>query len=339
MVDQPDVLIVGAGVTGLIAAAELNALGKRTLVLEKGRYVGGRLDTRRVGEGMADTGAQFFSVRSDEFRAKVHEWEAQGLVFEWSRGWSDGSLSTVHKGHPRYAVRGGMNQLAQHLAKDVDVRLLEIVSSAQRTADGWRLHLANGETMTAPALLLTPPVPQSLAIVREGGVTLPYEARSALDRIEYDPSVCGLFVLSGPIDLPSPGAIQRPYANLFWLADNHRKGISPGATVLTAQASPTYSRALYDVDDETIIKSMRLDLMPYLGDSPVVEAAEIKRWRYAAPVTTHPHPVLMADIPLEGAAAAPLAFAGDAFGGARIEGAYWSGKAAAQALAEALTQA
>ncbi|HYO88917.1 MAG TPA: FAD-dependent oxidoreductase [Candidatus Limnocylindrales bacterium] len=336
MGDQVDVMIVGAGVSGLMAASELAALGKRAVVLDKGRSVGGRLATRRVGDGAADTGAQFFSVRTDEFRAQVHAWLEAGLVFEWSRGWSDGSLATVHSGHPRYAVYGGMSQLAKHLAQNVDVRLLNIVSSAQRVSGGWRLNLTNGEAMEAPALLLTPPVPQSLILLREGSVTLPYEAKTALERIDYNPSVCGLFVLSGPIDLPSPGAIQRPNANLFWLADNQRKGISPGATVLTAQASPTYSRALYDVDDEAIIKSMKLDLMPYLGDSPTIVSAEIKRWRYAMPVTNYPAPVLMTDVVLEGTAPAPLAFAGDAFGGARIEGAYVSGKAAAHALAEAL---
>lgn len=336
MVDQTDVLIVGAGVSGLTAAAELAALGKRAVVLDKDRNVGGRLATRHIGAGVADTGAQFFSVRSDEFRAQVQQWLNAGLAFEWSRGWSDGSLATVHQGHPRYAVYGGMVQLARYMARKADVRLLQIVSSAQRIHDGWRLTLANGGQLEARALLLTAPVPESLAILQAGGVVLPYEARAALEPIDYSPSVVGLFVLSGLIDLPSPGAIQRPNANLFWLADNHRKGISPEETILTAQASPTYSRALYDVDDESIIKSMKLDLLPFLGESPTIVTAEIRRWRYAMPVTSHPDPLLMVDLPLEGANAAPLAFAGDAFGGARIEGAYLSAVAAAKALAAAL---
>lgn len=338
MADQPDVLIVGAGVSGLAAAAELAALGKRALVLDKDRNAGGRLTTRQIGAGLADTGAQFFSVRTDEFRAQVQQWLDAGLAFEWSRGWSDGSLAIVNQGHPRYAVYGGMAQLARHMAQNVDVRLLQIVSSAQRSDQGWRLTLANGDQLEAPALLLTVPVPEALALLQAGGVTLPHKTHTALESIDYNPSVVGLFVLSGPIELPAPGAIQRPNANLFWLADNHRKGISPKATILTAQASSTYSRALYDVDDEAIIKSMKLDLLPFLGDSPVVAAAEIKRWRYAMPATFYPEPVLMVDLPLEGAGAAPLAFAGDAFGDARVEGAYLSGKAAARALAKALSE-
>jgi predicted NAD/FAD-dependent oxidoreductase len=335
VVEQPDILIIGAGITGLTAAAELAALGKNVLVLDKGRSVGGRLATRRVGEGIADTGAQFFTTRAPEFEAKVAEWVAEGLVFEWSRGWSDGSLATVREGHPRYAVRGGMNQLAKRLAQGVPVRLLQVITTIRRVPGGWQVELANGESQTARALLLTPPVPQSLELLDEGGVALPFDAREGLNKVDYDPCVVGLFTLSRPIDLPSPGAVQRPHANLFWVADNQRKGISPHAIVLTAQASPNYSRALWSADDDTIIKSMKLDLMPFLGERTSVLGAEVKRWRYAAPNRLYPEPALLARVPLTEHDVAPLAFAGDGFGAARVEGAYLSGLAAARALAEA----
>jgi monoamine oxidase len=40
-----DILIVGAGMTGLLAATDLNASGFHPLVVDKGRGVGGRLAT------------------------------------------------------------------------------------------------------------------------------------------------------------------------------------------------------------------------------------------------------------------------------------------------------
>ena len=327
---------MGAGICGLTAAAELKALGKRAVVLDKGRSVGGRLATRRVGDGLADTGAQFFTVRGPEFGAQVAEWVAEGLVFEWSRGWSDGSLTTVREGHPRYAVKGGMNQVPRRLAQGLSIRLLQVITAVRAIEGGWQVELANGERTSARAILLTPPVPQSLDLLKEGGVQLPAITLEELNRIEYDPCICGLFTLSRSIDLPSPGAVQRPHANLQWVADNHRKGISPNAIVLTAQASPTYSRALWSADDDTILKSMKLDLMPFVGEQATILSAEVKRWRYASPKSIYPEPLLTLPIPLGEGQPATMAFAGDAFGAARVEGAYLSGKAAAHALAEAL---
>lgn len=337
MTDQPDVLIIGAGITGLTAARELAALGQRALVLEKGRTVGGRLETRHLGSDAADTGAQFFTTRKPEFEAAVAAWVQDGLVFEWSRGWSDGTLTTVREGHPRYAVKGGMGQLAKALATGLNVQLLQVITALRRIPGGWQAELVNGARYEAPAVVLTPPVPQSLELIDAGGVELPFDQREVLERLlDYDPCICGVFTLSRPVDLPAPGAVQRPHANLHWLADNQRKGLSPSSVVLTAQAGSAYSRALWSASDDAIIRSMKLDLLPFLEEQTTVVAAEIRRWRYAAPIRQYPEPALLASIPLDGEGDAPLVFAGDAFGAARVEGAYLSGKAAAHQLAVAL---
>ena len=168
-----DVLIVGAGLSGLLAAHELQARGLTARLLDKGRSVGGRLATRRVGPGRADHGAQFFTVRAPEFRTWVEHWQAEGLVFVWSTGWSNGSLvDAPSDGHPRYAVRGGMNALAKHLAQGLDVRVDTQVTSVTPTANGWQATDQAGQLFSGRALLLTPPVPQSLALLDAAGVAL-----------------------------------------------------------------------------------------------------------------------------------------------------------------------
>ena len=72
-----DVLILGAGLSGLKAARDLHAADRSVLVLDKGRGVSGRASTRRWDDVPVDHGAQFFTARSEAFRAQVADWIAR----------------------------------------------------------------------------------------------------------------------------------------------------------------------------------------------------------------------------------------------------------------------
>lgn len=322
-----DVLIVGAGMSGLMAGRALEAKGLRVTLVDKGRSVGGRLATRRIGPGRADHGAQFFTVRTPEFQTWVDQWLEEGLVYRWSAGWSDGSLSSVKPdGHPRYAVRGGMNALAKRLAQGLDTRVDVRMVAVAPTAKGWQARDARGDVYTARALLLTPPVPQALALLDAGEVQLSSPDRTALERIAYAPCVAGLFWVEGAVDLPEPGAVQRPGAPIRWIADNQRKGISPEATLVTVHAGAEYSRQLWDVPDGEALAALQEGLGAFLDPKARIREAQLKRWRYALPTALHPERYLSAtSLPT-------LAFAGDGFGWPRVEGAALSGLAAAEGI-------
>lgn len=325
-----NVLIVGAGLSGLVAANTLQSAGKTVTVLDKGRSTGGRLATRRIQAGLADHGAQFFTVRTDIFQAKVDEWLAEDLVYVWGHGWSDGSLKrTASDGHPRYATRGGMNQMAQALTKPLqDVRVNIKVSSVKRTADGFAVQDESGTTYTAQAVLMTAPVPQTLALL---DLTLDEEDQEALERIEYGPCLCGLFVVDGDVDLPQPGAIQDFEKTVYWIADNQAKQISPGERIITLHAEARWSRQHYDAPEAENLQFFEEALTPHLKPGATITEKQLKKWRYSVPLTTYPRDFLAAQ-------GMPLFFAGDAFGGrGRVEGAYLSGHTVAQAILEALS--
>ena len=61
------IIVLGAGVAGLTAALELTEAGHRVVVVDKGRGIGGRLATRRIGAAILDHGAQFFTTRGRPF--------------------------------------------------------------------------------------------------------------------------------------------------------------------------------------------------------------------------------------------------------------------------------
>lgn len=324
-----DVLVVGAGLTGLMAAHVLQEQGLGVTLVEKGRSVGGRLATRRIGPGRADHGAQFFTVRSPEFRSWVDRWIADGLVYRWSTGWSDGSLApAAADGHPRYAVRGGMNALAKHLAQGLDVRLDVQLVGAHLDGNKWRSEDDRGQVYSSQALLLTPPVPQSLSLVDAGEVQLEAVDRDSLEQIAYAPCLAGLFQIKGRVHLPEPGALQRSDAAISWIADNQLKGISPEATVITVHAGPDYSQWLFERPDTEALAQLEVGLRPFLDQKARIVAAQLKRWRYALPTALHAERCLVArDEPT-------LVFSGDAFGGPRVEGAALSGLFAGEVVGQ-----
>lgn len=327
-----DVLIVGAGMAGLLAGEALADDGWRVVVLEKEPAPGGRLSTRRIGPGVADCGAQFITVRSPEFSEMMERWMVVGLVFEWSAGWSDGSLgrTTPEDGHPRYAIRGGMRALADYVAGPLDVRCCEAVAAMipeMASEDGaWRIRTHNNLIFQARAVLMTPPAPVALDLLRASQVRLHDADQSALEAITFAPALAGLFWVKGDVRLPEPGAVQRPGSPITWIADNRRKGISPDATLVTVHGSPEYSQQIWKLPDREVLGALEAGLRLFRSNQAETVARQLVRWPYAAPLNTHPARYLEArDLP-------PLVFAGDAFGHPRVEGAALSGLAAAHAV-------
>lgn len=330
-----DALIVGAGLSGLMAAHVLSERGYSVQLIERGAGLGGRLDTRSIGEaGKADLGAQFFTVRSATFQGFVDQWLQQDLVYVWGTGWSDGSVKRTHSdGHPRYVARGGMNSLAAALARGRDIALDRLVTRVEACADGWALIDSDGGRYAGRSLLLTPPMPETLALLAASEVTLSASDDAELRRIRFGPCLCGIHVIAGEIDLPAPGAVQNFQSDVYWVADNRAKGIS-NTTIVTSHANAKFSRQNWDASEADIMRELEAALLPYLAHSARIASTQLKKWRYSVPLTTYPEEYLLASgLPR-------LAFAGDAFGGrGRVEGAFMSGLAAGAALANALSQA
>ena len=109
--NQKSCIIVGAGISGLLVANTLKLEGWTVTVLDKGRGVGGRMATRRLGEGTFDHGTQFFTVRSKRFADLVEGWLRAGVATEWTRGFADADGRPNEDGHPRYIGAEGMTSI------------------------------------------------------------------------------------------------------------------------------------------------------------------------------------------------------------------------------------
>ncbi len=320
--NEKSCLVIGAGIAGLVAARTLVEHGFQVMVLDKGRGVGGRMATRRIGSAVFDHGAQFFTARDPRFEELVSEWRAADVAQEWCRGFA-GPEGVAHgDGHPRYCGTTGMTAVPKYLAQGLQVLQEQRVTSAEARGDHWRVRTERGTIFTSHALVLSAPVPQSIAILEAGGTALASETRTALEAIRYDPCIV-LMILPKESCVPTPGGVQFPGEPITWIGDNRQKGISPEAAV-TLHAGPEFSRTHWDSDDHAIVSTLLSAAADWI--SVPVSEVQIQRWRFAKPTVLYPKPCLALSEPL------PLVFAGDAFGEPRVEGAALSGLAATSAI-------
>ncbi len=315
-------IIVGAGMCGLLAGERLQDAGLLVTVLDKGSGVGGRLATRRIGDAVLDHGAQFFTARERHFQARVARWQAEGIVAPWFVRHTEAVPD-----EPCFAAPGGMNRLAKHVATNLNVVTGTQVSHIERRGATWRVQTQAGPTYEAEVVLVTAPVPQSLALVEIGDWRVPEPLRARLAALTYDPCLALLLVLDRAPRIPPGGQALPPTeaGPLAWLADNHQKGVSSHAHAVTLLGAPGWSRAAFDQPDKAIAQTLRTAAAPWLGDAGIV-ASQVKKWRYARVSQASDTPfAVLHDAPL-------LVMAGDAFGGPRVEAAVLSGWAAADAI-------
>src|ERR671920_152851 len=183
--DTPDVsknqrscVVVGAGISGLLAAKTLNEIGWTVTVLDKSRGVGGRMATTRVGKGNFDLGAQFFTVRGARFSDLVEGWLEAGVAAEWTRGFADAEGRPNEDGYPRYRGAEGMTSIPKYISRDLDVRTGERVVSVDGGDAGWVAMCESGLRVAGDALVLAVPVPQALDLACSGSYRLSDGARS-----------------------------------------------------------------------------------------------------------------------------------------------------------------
>ncbi|RWZ58856.1 FAD-binding protein [Halobacillus fulvus] len=309
-----EITIVGAGLSGITAARYLKENGvEDVLLVDKGRSVGGRLATRRMADGKADHGAQFFTVRTNELEHEVQDW----LGNEWIRKWYGND-------YPRYTAVNGMNGLAKKLAEGLTVSLDTKVIKIKKEESGYRLFDEKGRSWQSKKVILTVPVPQTVQLLKESEVSVGDAVMKQLKRIAFLPTYVGLFHFQSPTSLPEDGQIDHDLPDgVERLVDHKKKGISED-TIVSVYMTGDWSRRHFGDDYVmSLIKEKTEDFFDWSN----LESEQLKKWRYAQAKETYPASYL--DLLGDGT----LLSAGDAFlrpddeaGRTRFESAYLSGK-------------
>lgn len=319
-----DVIVIGAGMAGLTAAGELAQKGVSSILLDKGRAPGGRMATRTVQGARFDHGAQHFSARSDVFKQRVEQLRKAGIVTAWyeAESWTDPDRGV----ESRLVGAGGMRRIPEHLAAGLELRNSIEVDRIELTDDGVTVFADATQIATGSAAILTPPVPQSLGLLQSSRMRPGPRLLARLESVIYNPSLTVMATLDAPSALPD-GHLAQASSDVAWMADNQHKGTSQVPAV-TIHSTADFARAHLDDAPEAWAQRLVAQAAPHLSGRVV--AAKPHRWRYAEPQTTFEIGAARVD------AGIPVVLAGEVFAGAKVEGAFLSGLAAAEVALEYL---
>lgn len=333
------IAVIGAGLSGLVAARHLVEAGLSVKVLEKSRGFGGRMATRHFRTlpipVPLDHGAQYFTARDPRFSQFLEPFIEKGIVKVWTNGFpiiENHRLIPVpeDKRYPRYVCPQGMNQLGKVLAEPLIVHL-ETRATRLDFAEGvWAIRTDEGVIYTADVVLSAIPAPQFLEL---GQTALEQAGQDhlviRLKSVRFDPSIAVMAVYGEEVPVPPwKGLMFREDPLLSWVSlDSSKREASQKIPLsLVVHSTAAFAHQYLDHKEQAVPLLLQ-QAAQHLGDwvtAPV--ESQVQGWRYALPTHVLDQPYLHTNTP------GPLFWSGDWCGGPRVEGAFLSGLAVGEAI-------
>lgn len=319
-----DLVIIGAGISGLAAASAAHKTGQHVVVIDKGRRIGGRVSTRRADGFTFNHGAQFVTAKGDAFSAVLHAAETAGALARWQIA----DDKTTFAGSPT------MRDLPVFMGQGLDIRQdMEIASIMPHPLTGTNnnglcLTDKNGTNLLTRKLIVTAPAPQTARLLRDIEPAMAALADSAL----YAPCWTAMYGFDAMPIMPTLPIRNRDGAIGWAGLEQTRPHADQHYPAITIQASADWSQHWIEASKDEVIAALFDTLASETGvelPRPVMSAAH--RWLYAKVIRPATIDTSIAPHGITNAGRS-IAIAGDWLGGARVEHAYDSGLAAINAL-------
>lgn len=275
------IAIIGAGISGLILAQKLSKLAD-VRVFDKSRGIGGRMATRRAEGYHFDHGAQFFTAKSDGFKAFCTDMEQKGMIESWNPEYAEimgekiclkGQLSTTEK---HFVAKPQMNSLCKYLAQDLQVNLNQRVEKLHRDNDKWVLKCGDEEFDGFDYVMLTIPSHQAVDLLPEN-----FHYFDLVSHVKMS----GCFSLMLGLKEKPNMAFEAAFVSdsiLSWIAFNHSKPERPNEHALLVNANNQWAETVMEDDLDHVKKQMMQQLSNIITlDISNINYETIHRWRYA----------------------------------------------------------
>ncbi len=266
------VAIIGAGLSGLSCAQALQAAGVQVRVFERSSSIGGRCATQLWQGHLVDTGVQYFTAQSGEFKKELLTRLRQfrpiiSPIFD-----QDGKVIPNTFG-PRFYVLQGNNYFAHILSQGLEIRLNTQVETVSFRNSEVSIF---GEAYRAVVSSL--PGPQTASLF-----DLPNSAA------DYAPCLVALFEYAGK----ELGRARECYARVIANGDpiqasyceNNKVGrIVGNKTVFVVEASPRFSSEFVNSPSDAYLPQLIRRHEEIWGIQPGHVAASYGYcWKYGRP--------------------------------------------------------
>ncbi len=310
MTDVFDTVIVGAGISGLVAGSRIQAKGNKVVILEKSRSVGGRIATRRDDLSTYDHGAQFYKIAIHSNTAIDDFWTKKNITQTWF----------TENAHHFKSSAGGLTHLAKSIAESLDIifneKLIEI-KNPDEFQKCYQLICESGKLILAKKIILSCPLPQTLDILKKSNIQFPND----LEKIAYAKALVGLFELQSTEENLKNFKYQSEINSaIFSLCNQLSKNVSK-TLAFTCTMTPDWSEIHFDQTEESILGKIQNEFSHFIksiDEHAIIVKSQLKKWRFS-----HPNQIYQS-LHLDLMDNGEILLIGDAFGGASIAGAIHS---------------
>lgn len=339
------IAIIGAGLSGLVAANRLAQAGHEITVFEKSRGFGGRMATRyKSGDRSVkfDHGTAYLSASGAEFKSFLNHYAESGVLKKWTNKFMYEDTDTITEvsatpgGDDLYIALNGMNSIGKLLQRSVDVRTetrvggITYFGKNRGQKKAWMVNLDNQDVFEADAIVIAVPATQAYGIIQTAADELSIRhIIKEIDEISYDPDLSFMFSF-GKQDIPEWEALKMVNPVVSLIINESSKRDFGGDLNIVVHTTPEFAIKYQSENRDMALHEVLKVLMAELGAyaaNPVWH--DVHFWRYARARKSLNIPYFECNDPGQ-----PLAIIGDYFLGTDAEAAYNSAVALSNSWTE-----
>ena len=336
-----NIIVIGAGMAGLVCAQQLTQAGYSVRVIDKSRGVGGRVATRRLHDTKADHGACYIKPRDELSQRLVKLLVSKGDLEIWTETLHiQDNFSSAIAHSPSslpYTAPEGMNVIAKFMAQGLEIHRAQRINSITLTSENkWHLTSeTSSDEFTASSVVVAIPAPQAVMLLESSAELLNNDFIEKLRSVEFFPALTVMAGYPDSCQQPEWKAITvKNNSVLGWIGLDSSKRKNPTQPHFVIHSSADFAEKYFESElqqvGKKILENAASDVNLSWLNNP--QWMQVHRWRYAFPKTPLEQPFLAAET------SSPLVCCGDWCGGNLIESAMLSGIATAEYINSQLQQ-